>query len=546
MKEALESLEAIVGSEQLISDRGRVSEINRDTMPHVTAPLAYVYPRSVDELREVLKWANKYRVAVWTSGQGRNWAYGAATPLHTQSVVLLLREFNRILHVDPELAYAVIEPGVTYQQLHEHLRSTHPQLWTDVIDGTPNGSVLGNALERGVGPTPYGDHYAQLCGLEVMLPSGEIIETGGMRGSRTFHTYRWGSGPVIDGLFSQSNLGIVLRAGIWLMPRPECFRTVLFEMADDAPLGEVLQTLQALFIEGVVRGAVRFINDMVSLSLFVQYPKPPGTCMTAEEVERLRRQLGLAKWTLSAGLYGNRAAVKANIRTIKRRLSRYGRLMFLDDFSVGLVEAAVGHAKAKGSTGFYGALLHKLPRWLAGKPTEVVAAIPRMHRLLKGEPTEFFVRHAYFKMPSRPDRDVHPARDGCGLIWIAPVVPNRPADIETVLSLGRSCYEESGFEFHVAVIFHTARSAVVLMSIFYFKDDESERSRAAALHGRLVEELHNHRYQEYRTAISQMQSLYGDDPAYRAFLGRLKRAIDPEGILSPERYNVGPSDAGES
>ncbi len=538
--EALRALEEIVGAEHLVTGE-RVLDVNRDTLPHIRAPLAYAYPGDREALKGIIDWAREHQVALWTSSQGRNWAYGAATPRNERSVVVLLRRLNRIVHVDPELAYAVIEPGVSYRQLHEHLQAEHPQLWIDAIDGTPNGSVLGNALERGVGPTPYGDHYAQLCGLEVLLPSGEIIHTGGLRDSRTLHTYRWGSGPVIDGLFSQSNLGIVVRAGIWLMPRPECHRTVVFEMHDGARFNEVLRILQGLFVEGVVRGAVRLINDMVSLSLFTQYPNSPGQCMSAGQIDDLRRRLGLARSTLSAGLYGHRAAVAAHQRIIKRRLSSYGRLMFLDDTRVKLIEGLLAHAQRRGRRGWYGSLLHALPGWLSGKPVEVVASIPRIHRLLKGEPTEYFVRHAYFKMPERPERDVHPARDGCGLIWLAPVVPNRPEDIEKVLELGRETYQRWGFEFHVALIFHNARAAVVLMSIFYFKDVEEERERAAGLHEEMVMQLRALRYQEYRTAISQMQHLYADDAAYRDLLGRLKSAVDPDGILSPGRYEVGAS-----
>ena len=74
---------------------------------------------------------------------------------------------------------------------------------------------MGNALERGVGLTPYADHFGHLCGLEVVLADGSIVHTGGGGGPRckTWHTHKWGTGPYLEGLFSQSNLGIVTRAG---------------------------------------------------------------------------------------------------------------------------------------------------------------------------------------------------------------------------------------------------------------------------------------------------------------------------------------------
>src|SRR5690606_1743150 len=99
-------------------------------------------------------------------------------------------------------------------------------------------------------------------------------------------------------------------------------------------------------------------------------------------------------------------------------------------------------------------------------PLQSLEAVPYVHGLLQGRPTEFFVRHAYFKMPHRPERDINPARDGCGVIWFAPIVPNRPADIRNVLDIGREAYGLAGFEYHVALIFQNPRSVIVLMSIF--------------------------------------------------------------------------------
>ena len=66
---------------------------------------------------------------------------------------------GRILEVNFEDAYAVVEPGVTFFDLHEYLQKhgLRNQVWLDVPD-LGGGSIIGNAVERGVGYTPYGDH----------------------------------------------------------------------------------------------------------------------------------------------------------------------------------------------------------------------------------------------------------------------------------------------------------------------------------------------------------------------------------------------------
>ena len=534
----LNELREIVGAEHVLPTEAIVAD-RQDTTPHYKTPLAYVSPATVEELRAVVFWAKSRNVSVWPSGQGRNWGYGATVPLTSASIVVLLRRLNRILHIDSQLAYAVIEPGVTYQQLYDEVSTKHPHLWIDCIDGTPNGSVLGNALERGVGPTPYGDHYGQLCGMEVLLPTGDVIQTGGMRDSATRHTYRWGAGPVIDGLFSQSNFGVVLNAGIWLMPRPEHFRTVLFESNEQAQLGDIIQALQPLFLTGTLRGAIRMINAMTALTLIMQYPNPPGQCMTAEQIDAYRTQFGIAKWTLSAGLYGTRSAVRSQMRRLKEALGRYGRLEFLSDRKVDLISRYVEVATKSRPDGAMSRMLETLPRRIFNKTLQTVAAVPHVHRLLQGQPTEYFVRHAYFKMPERPDHDINPARDGCGVIWFAPIVPNRSSDLQRVLDLGAQAYLAAGFEYHIALIFQNPRSVIVLMSVFYFKHLASERERADRLIQDLGRRCREALYQEYRTGVSYAGSLYSDDPAYAALMTRLKNACDPDGLLAPQRYGLG-------
>ena len=167
--------------------------------------------------------AREHGVSLYPVSQGRNWGYGDACPVGAGQVVLDLSAMNRIVEVDPDLAYAVIEPGVTQGQLAAHLRAMDGNLISSVTGGSADASVLGNLIERGFGFSPYGEHAANACGMEVVLADGTLLKTGmaGYEGSASAYSYRWGLGPSLDGLFTQSNLGIVVRAGVWLMPQPE-------------------------------------------------------------------------------------------------------------------------------------------------------------------------------------------------------------------------------------------------------------------------------------------------------------------------------------
>ncbi|MBK8576175.1 MAG: FAD-dependent oxidoreductase [Elusimicrobia bacterium] len=167
------------GDSYVVVDSEDVEKRARCIIPSVQRAAAFVYPADVDQLQKVLRIATDHRIPLWPCGKGKNWGYGSATPAKEGAVVVVLERMNRILEVNETLAYAVVEPGVTYRQLHEHLQKRGIQLWLDCTDGPADGSVMGNALERGIGETPYGDHFENICGMEVLLPDGKLLRTGG-------------------------------------------------------------------------------------------------------------------------------------------------------------------------------------------------------------------------------------------------------------------------------------------------------------------------------------------------------------------------------
>ncbi|TKA50974.1 hypothetical protein B0A55_13254 [Friedmanniomyces simplex] len=121
-------------------------------------PSAVCWPENTEGVSRVVKWANKHSVPIWPISIGRNLGYGGSAPRVRGSVIVDLgRRMNRVLDVSEKNATCLIEPGVQYLSLYEHLQKTGlgDRLWIDVPD-LPGGSVMGNALDRGVGYTPHG------------------------------------------------------------------------------------------------------------------------------------------------------------------------------------------------------------------------------------------------------------------------------------------------------------------------------------------------------------------------------------------------------
>jgi FAD/FMN-containing dehydrogenase len=122
---------------------------------------ATVAPRNVPEVQELMRLSNALKVPVWPFSIGRNIGYGGAAPRVPGSVGLDMgMHMDKVIEVNEKDAYALVEPGVTFQGLYEHLVKTGlgDKLWIDVPD-LGGGSVIGNTIERGVGYTPYGDHF---------------------------------------------------------------------------------------------------------------------------------------------------------------------------------------------------------------------------------------------------------------------------------------------------------------------------------------------------------------------------------------------------
>lgn len=137
---------------------------------------------------------------------------------------------NNIDEVNEEYGYAIVEPGVSFFDLYEEIQRRGLNLWPSV-PAIGWGSVLGNTMDRGFGYTPNGEHSQSQCGMEVVLPNGELLRTGmgAMKDNKTFALYKGyvhsslarlcshpnnidlqsnrGFGPTLDGLFYQSNLG---------------------------------------------------------------------------------------------------------------------------------------------------------------------------------------------------------------------------------------------------------------------------------------------------------------------------------------------------
>jgi 4-cresol dehydrogenase (hydroxylating) len=555
LSEVLARLRVIVGDRHALADKEVLERYSRDLSPWERTCAVVVYPGCTEEVRAVVKVAAEHGIPVWPFSKGKNWGYGATVAWEHGAIVVLLERMNRIIEVNEELAYAVIEPGVTQKQLNDHLKQNNIKLWADCTDSTPHGSVLGNALERGVGYTRYGDHFGHLCGLEVVLPTGEVIRTGGgPANAQTWHTYKYGTGPYIEGLFSQSNLGIVTQAGVWLMPEPETFTCFFCEVRRAEDLPDVVDALRRLALTGAVQSNVHLVNDYASLFVLRRYPYEllqGRTHLSPEVRAALRRQYHIAPFTLTGGLYGSAAQVRASRARIRQELWPLGKLTFLDDRRVALLRRLAAWVSKTRGVPVLSALARLAKRLLLSPaPLEVLEVVQHVYPIYKGIPGDTIVTRAeYFKCRRPiPAGEPDPIRDRCGLLWFAPAVPMTGTHLKQILGICEPLFDRHGFDFSLAFILLNPRTFVALMEICYDRDNPAESARAVALHDDLTEQTMRVGYQQYRIGVAYSDRVLGGAPEYRQVMDAIKSALDPVGILAPGRYGVGlppaPTEAG--
>lgn len=524
---AIEAWSELLGEDNIACDRALLKEAQTATFQTQQQIPVVLRPKCREEVQECLKIANQFEIAVYPISSGKNWGYGSRVPVQDGCALLDLSLLERILDFDEKLAYVTIEPGVTQRQLYEFLQEHSSGLWMDATGSSPDSSLIGNIMERGFGHTPYGDRFANICGMEVVLPTGECVHTGFGRFSnaKTSSLYRWGLGPYLDGIFSQSNLGIVTKMTLWLMPAPEYFQAFYFSIDRDEQLPDLIDALRPLRLNGTIRSAVHVGNSYKVLSSIRQYPWEEAsgiTPLSPQLMSQFAKTWDFGAWNGSGGIYGSRNQVAEARRLIRRALrGKVNKLRFLDDFLIDLAQKfAKPYQKLTGLN---------LP--------ELLKLLKPVYGLMKGIPTDTQLLSTYWRKKLSPPEQINPDRDGCGLIWCAPVAPLDGQHAATINRIVSQILNDYQFEPLISMTLLTERCLGCVLTIAYDREVPGEDEKAMECYHKLLQELTQTGYYPYRVGIQSMGGMVYDEASYQDLLGKLKTAFDPNQILAPGRYS---------
>lgn len=250
--EIIEKISKIVGSENIITSKEELACFAFDATNEKGVPGAVCYVSSSEEVSEILKLANIYRFPVIPKGAGSNVVGGTLSDSNT--LLLSLEKMNKIIEIDTENLFAVVEPGVVnadFQKEVEKLGLFYPP-----DPASLNFSTLGGNVAEGAGgprAVKYGTTKDYVMGLRVVLPTGEIIDTG-------VKTVKSVAGYDLTRLFvgSEGTLGVITSLTLRLIPKPEAVKTMIafFKDVDDAA-----RTVSMVIREKIIPVTLELLDD---------------------------------------------------------------------------------------------------------------------------------------------------------------------------------------------------------------------------------------------------------------------------------------------
>ena len=276
LHEVIEHLRKIAGRDAVLDRPEDLMLYEYDAGIRKSTPGAVVFPQTTEQVSQIMRLATSARIPVVARGAGTGLSGGAIS--QEGGVVIAFARMNRILEVDVENQRAVVQPGVVNLQLSEQV--AHLGLYFAPDPSSQKACTIGgNVAENSGGPHTlmYGVTVNHVVGVEVVMPSGEVVHFGG----KAAESY----GYDMTGFFvgSEGTIGITTAITVKLMRKPEKVATLLgvFESIDDAA-----RTVAAITAEGVTPAALEMLDGWtlrtVEAYCHAGYPLDAGAVLLIE------------------------------------------------------------------------------------------------------------------------------------------------------------------------------------------------------------------------------------------------------------------------
>lgn len=484
---------------------------------------AIIRPASTNEVLAIVDAANSHKIPIYPVSTGKSWGMGSTLPVQDGCVVVSLKRMNSTREINARAGYAVIEAGVTQGQLSDQLSGSG--FYLDATGSGRHTSIIGCALDRGVA---YNTHRSDsILGLEVVLGKGELIRTGfgHYPNAVASHLYRDGLGPSLDGLFAQSNYGIVTAATVNLKRVPDYHCCFIGKIPNEDALTKTVEGLQLLKQKGLISCVPHIANrarTLISLAPAVrEFYATQGKNLSREQVEAIILAQLPTEWSIIGSLSGSRSHMTEGKKELRRTMHGIGSVVFVDDTLLTVANYALRLASF-------------LP--LAESMLAFVSSSQEVFGMTKGIPSNSALRSVYWPLVDSTADYTNPDRGEAGLLYCLPIIPADDLTVRSALSIIYKAFSQHGFVPYITLnLLDGVLEGVVNLSFDRRQGDSAEKAHRCI--DELLDELIKNGLYPYRVGIGQMSRVVCDDTFWQT-AQQIKRALDPNGIISPGRYSL--------
>ncbi|MBX6394362.1 MAG: FAD-binding protein [Alicyclobacillaceae bacterium] len=252
-RKLVEELARIVGPKNVLSNPHELVAYECDGYTVQRGlPSAVVFPQDTEQVAAVVRYLHREKIPFVPRGAGTGLS-GGAIAVHGEVVVNLVR-MNKILHIDYENRYAIVQPGVVNRKLSQVV-AARGYYYAPDPSSQQACTIGGNVGENAGGPhcLKYGVTTNHVLAMEWVLPNGDIALVGGPNGDDFGYDLR---GLLIG---SEGTLGIVTRIWVRILKKPVGVKTILalFDKVDDAS-----RAVSGIIAKGIVPGALEMMDQL--------------------------------------------------------------------------------------------------------------------------------------------------------------------------------------------------------------------------------------------------------------------------------------------
>jgi glycolate oxidase len=254
----MQKLIEIVGTENFTEQLEELVPYSYDASMNVHRPDAAVWPESTEQVSEILKFANEHKIPIVPRGAGTSLS-GGAVPIQG-GIIIDLSRMNKILEISIENRYARVQAGVVCDDLNRAL-SKHGFIFPPDPASSSVATIGGNVATNagGIKGAKYGTTRDYVLGLQVVLPSGEILRTGS-------YTMKCVSGYDLAKLFigAEGTLGVVTEVTLKINPMP---RYAMTAVATYSKLEDAGKAIFQTMTSGVLPSVMEILDKVTLKSI---------------------------------------------------------------------------------------------------------------------------------------------------------------------------------------------------------------------------------------------------------------------------------------